>query len=156
MKHRARLWGPSVLWAAAIFAASSRSDTGAVGRIPDWLTHGLAYAILSVLLSRALAGGLGAPLNWRSAALAVGLATLYGVSDEYHQSFVPGRDPSAADVAKDLLGAAAGAAAFGYGSSRREHAERDRSRADGNEARDESPHSAFPSPHVGSDRVGGR
>lgn len=107
-----RLWGPVILWAAAIFAASSRSDTGPVGRIPDWLTHGLAYAVLSLLVARALAGGFGAPLGWGAAVLAFGLATAYGASDELHQSFVPGRDASAADVLKDLAGAAAGAGAY--------------------------------------------
>jgi VanZ family protein len=36
----------------------------------------------------------------------VALATAYGVTDEYHQSFVPGRQAEAADVLKDLGGAA--------------------------------------------------
>jgi VanZ family protein len=107
-----RSWGPVALWAAAIFTSSTRSDTGTLGRIPDWLTHGIAYAILSLLLARALAGGFGAALPLRTAVLAVSLATLYGVSDEYHQSFVPRRDASTADVAKDLGGAILGAAAF--------------------------------------------
>lgn len=107
-----RLWGPVLVWAAAIFAASSRSDTGLAGRIPDWLTHGIAYGVLSLLLARALAGGFGAPLATGTAVLAVALATAYGVSDELHQSFVPGRDASAADVLKDLAGAAVGAGAY--------------------------------------------
>jgi len=107
-----RLWGPVVLWAAAIFAASSRSDTGIVGRVPDWLTHGIAYGLLAALLGRALAGGFGAPLVFSAAVLSVALATAYGVSDELHQSFVPGRDASAADVAKDFLGAVAGAVTY--------------------------------------------
>lgn len=111
MPRLVRLWGPVALWAGAIFAASSRSDTGALGRAPDWLTHGLAYATLSLLLCRALCGGFGAPLSWRVAALSTALATLYGVSDEFHQSFVPGREPSGADVAKDLLGALFGVTA---------------------------------------------
>ena len=29
----------------------------------------------------------------------------YGISDEFHQSFIPGRSPSAADVVADTLGA---------------------------------------------------
>lgn len=37
---------------------------------------------------------------------AIGIATAYGVLDEYHQSFVPGRDPSALDVLADFVGAA--------------------------------------------------
>lgn len=109
-----RLWGPALAWAGAIFVASTRSDTGMAGRIPDWLTHGIAYAILSLLLARALTGGFGARLSFRAAVITVLLSTLYGVSDEYHQSFVPNRDASAADVAKDLGGAILGAVAFRF------------------------------------------
>lgn len=36
---------------------------------------------------------------------AIGIATAYGVLDEFHQSFVPGRDPSAFDVLADFIGA---------------------------------------------------
>ena len=114
MPRTVRLHAPVAVWAGVIFAASSRSDTGGLGRLPDWLTHGFAYATLSLLLCRAMAGGLGAPLSWRAAALSLALATLYGVSDEWHQSFVPGRDASAADVGKDLIGASVAAAAYRF------------------------------------------
>jgi VanZ family protein len=105
-----RLWGPVVVWMAVIFRASSASELGPAGRIPDWLTHGSAYLLLSVLICRALAGGFRRPLGAAAAVLAVMIAGAYGVSDEWHQSFVPGRDASAADVAKDLAGASLGAA----------------------------------------------
>jgi len=36
--------------------------------------------------------------------LTIGICTAYGISDEIHQIFVPGRDSSAADVAADFLG----------------------------------------------------
>ncbi|HHU37556.1 MAG TPA: VanZ family protein [Treponema sp.] len=36
------------------------------------------------------------------------LASLYGVLDEFHQSFVPGRDSSFGDIIADTLGAAVG------------------------------------------------
>jgi len=39
------------------------------------------------------------------AILAVLFCTIYGVSDEYHQSFVPGRDVSSLDVLADTFGA---------------------------------------------------
>ena len=43
------------------------------------------------------------------------IAVLYGVSDEFHQSFVPGRTPDAADVLADAVGAAlALTAAWGW------------------------------------------
>jgi VanZ family protein len=106
------LYGPPVAWAAAIFAASSRSDIGAAAGIPDWITHGSAYAVLAFLTSRAVAGGIGRRLSETAFALVVAIVTLYGISDEYHQSFVPGRDPSLGDVLKDLGGAVVGSAVF--------------------------------------------
>ena len=42
--------------------------------------------------------------------LAVALASLYGATDEFHQSLVPGRDADVVDWVADTLGAAIGAA----------------------------------------------
>jgi len=106
------LWGPVALWAGLLFFLSSRSDLGAAGRIPDWITHGTAYLAFAVLVARAAVGGLGEPLAGRTAAAVVLAVTLYGVSDEWHQSFVPGRDSSAGDVAKDAGGATVGVLLF--------------------------------------------
>jgi VanZ family protein len=97
-----------------IFALSSRPLPEAVSRVPDWTTHGAGYAILSVLVGRALAGGLGRPVPARAALLAVAVSTLYGVTDEAHQSFVPGRDADPWDLVKDLGGAALGAVACAW------------------------------------------
>ena len=43
------------------------------------------------------------PSTARLAAIAG--AILYGISDEFHQSFVPGRDASLFDVGVDMVGA---------------------------------------------------
>jgi VanZ family protein len=94
---------------AVIFAASSRSLPASVALFPDWSTHGGAYAVLSVLACRALAGGLGVAIRTRDALLAVLLCAAYGVGDEFHQRFVPGRQADPADVAKDVAGALVGA-----------------------------------------------
>ena len=104
------LWGPVGVWMVGLYVASAQSDVGIAGRIPDWVTHGAAYFILGLLVSRASAGGVGRSVSGGDAALVVLLCTLYGVSDEVHQSFVAGRDSSAWDVAKDLGGAALAAA----------------------------------------------
>lgn len=109
MRAAARLWGPVLAWMAVIFVGSAQSDVGLAGRAPDWITHGAVYLLLSLLVCRALAGGWGLPLASGVAFLAVACCTAYGASDELHQSRVPGRDASAADVAKDLAGAALGA-----------------------------------------------
>jgi VanZ family protein len=96
---------------AFVFIVSSRASWGQVSRIPDWMTHGAGYAVLAVLACRALAGGLGRPVTARVAAFAVAIAVLYGVTDELHQSFVPGRVADAWDLLKDAGGAVAGALA---------------------------------------------
>ena len=47
--------------------------------------------------------------NLRILLFAIVIAGLYAVSDEFHQSFIPGRTPLISDVAIDTLGAALGA-----------------------------------------------
>lgn len=67
--------------------------------------------MLAFLVARAL--DILSPLQPRRAALAsIVLSTLFGLSDEIHQYFVPGRDASALDLLADFLGSAAGAAAY--------------------------------------------
>jgi hypothetical protein len=75
------------------------------------LCHGAEYFGLGLLIFRAWNGGLdGLSSAWR-----VGVAFLMaagcGVVDEWHQSFVPLRESSGADVAADALGSAAGVSA---------------------------------------------
>ncbi len=107
---RLGLWGPVVLQMAIIFGASSVSNPGALpGGISDKAGHFAGYLILSLLLVRALAAGRASGIGWRVLFLAVAATTLYGVSDELHQHFVPGRTPDVLDVAADSLGASAGA-----------------------------------------------
>ena len=103
-------WGPAIAWMALIFALSSRSRVPGLGRLPDLVTHGIGYLVLSFLVTRALS--LGPRLGSASLLLAVAVATLYGVSDEIHQAFVPGRHPDPWDVGKDALGAVVGALAY--------------------------------------------
>ena len=74
--------------------------------------HLALYGVLTWLALLTVASWTGQDtkqLRWTL--LCVGLATLYGLSDEYHQSFVPGRTASAPDVGLNALGSAA---AIGY------------------------------------------
>jgi VanZ family protein len=76
----------------------------------DKVLHFIAYAVLAALLCRALSGsGVTAA---RTLLWAFVLATLYGVSDEVHQSHVPGREADVMDLLADALGAAGGALAW--------------------------------------------
>lgn len=97
------VWTPALLWAAVLFALSSRPTLPAdLGGGLDKVAHFLAYAVLGLLLAR---GGLAwrMPIGWL---VLFGLA--YAVTDELHQAFVPGRSPDAADWVADALGVAAG------------------------------------------------
>ena len=78
----------------------------------DKLQHLLAYAVLA-----GAAGLWVSPAFWkrrpRAALCLVILASaVYGVIDEIHQYFVPGRDCNIWDWVADTLGAAIGAAAI--------------------------------------------
>lgn len=64
------------------------------------------YTVFGLLLSVALAEK---PSRWSTVGLAVLIASLYGITDEFHQYFVPLRTPDVADWALDTLGAAIGA-----------------------------------------------
>jgi VanZ family protein len=92
---------------AAIFSLSSIPDIP----ITEPLAisgHSIGYFVLAVLVVRALAGGLPRRIGVRIAVVALLISVAYGVSDEFHQSFVPGREASAYDVLTDAIGALAG------------------------------------------------
>jgi VanZ family protein len=102
------LWGPVALVAGTIFYFSHLPSPPSPPGAPDWLLHGLAYGLLGFVLARALAGGWGLPIRRRAGLLTVALGVAYGISDELHQSFIPGRDPSLSDVTADTVGTLAG------------------------------------------------
>jgi VanZ family protein len=95
-----RAWVPALVWAGLIFWLSSRSQLPSP-RLPhiDKVEHATAYAVLAWLAARGLRSAAADP-GW-----AVALASLYGVSDEIHQAFVPGRSPDVLDWAADTAGA---------------------------------------------------
>jgi VanZ family protein len=97
-------------WAALIFIGSSfPNPPGASGG--EWqydLAHMVEYGVLGALVLVALRGY---RAGARVMALALGawaIAVFYGMSDEFHQSFVPNRDANWMDVGFDALGAAVG------------------------------------------------
>ena len=100
-------WALTACWAAVIFAASSLPGSNVPGRFGT-LAHFVEYAVLGGLLYFALRLDM-TPL--RSAVYAVVIGSAYGVTDELHQMFTPGRVPDVMDWVVDTLGAAAGASA---------------------------------------------
>ncbi len=90
-------WLPAIIVMIVIFAFSSRTsrelpEFGMVDALVKKSGHITEYAMLAC----ALWYGFHLQENkWRFAWL---LAVLYALTDEYHQSFVPGRHPSIIDV----------------------------------------------------------
>jgi VanZ family protein len=69
-------------------------------RYPDKFTHMLLYMGFGFTLNPAVRNTVGK--NPEIVSLALG--TIYGASDEFHQSFVPYRSPSVADLMADFVG----------------------------------------------------
>jgi VanZ family protein len=98
---------------AMIFTLSSFSTLPTPpGPFSFYDAHVAAYAGLAVVTTRALASGL-RDVSWPAVVGAIVISTLYGVSDEYHQLFVPGRTFEYLDIAADAIGSTAGAAGAG-------------------------------------------
>lgn len=103
-------WGPAAAGMAVLFALSSVPNAGPLpADLSDKVAHLVAYAGLAVLLMRGTSGGTWAGCTSAAALAAWAIASLYGVTDEWHQSFVPGRSPSGLDLVADTAGAALGA-----------------------------------------------
>lgn len=105
-------WLAALTWAAfLVIQSGSPSVGGFLARIlahfplgADKVGHAAAYAVLGALLT--LATG--------RVCLAVVIATLFGVSDEIHQYFVPGRAADVFDVVADGVGALVGAVSVAF------------------------------------------
>ena len=95
---------------AAIFVVSGIPNLGPLpANTSDKVAHFAAYALLGALVARAMAGATWAGYTFTTIRQAWVFATVYGVTDELHQAFVPGRTPSAADGLADSTGALLGA-----------------------------------------------
>ena len=91
---------------ALIFYSSSLTNPAPVltEYVWDKLLHGAGYGVLALLYVFALAGE---RRPWRSIAIiAIVLTSSYAATDEFHQTFTPGRMPAVADWAADTIGGA--------------------------------------------------
>jgi VanZ family protein len=100
------LWGPVALYMTGLFYLSSQPVLPAASLTPDWTQHLIAYAGLALVTLRATSGGRWSAVGARALVLAWIIAALYGVSDEFHQAFVPSRAADVRDVIADSVGAA--------------------------------------------------
>lgn len=108
--QRATRFVPVVLWMGIIFYLSAQRKLPHPPHIAMQLIsvagHFTVYLVLAALSWWALGAF---RLEARTRGVIVFLAALaYGVTDEWHQSFVPGRTPDIRDLMVDAVGAAVG------------------------------------------------
>lgn len=104
------LWTPVLIWMGVIFALSAQQS---LPSLPDTTAdlllkkaaHALGFGVLFALVLRAIGGG--AALRVRTLVLALVATAAYAAFDEFHQSLVPNRTPSAIDWGIDMAGAGA-------------------------------------------------
>lgn len=106
-----RRYLPVILWAAVIFLFSSwETPPSPQDTLLNFLlkktAHLVEYAILYYLAYSAMNPEGSHPSKRKDAILPLVFTIFYAVSDEIHQSFVPGRHGRPADVLIDAAGAA--------------------------------------------------
>ena len=107
-------WFPVLVYCLLIFVQSSHPSPEFE---PDWsyvdkVLHFVAYALLGALFLRALSTTRIKHHLKLIVMLSILLSSLYGISDEIHQSFVPYRTSDYGDVLADILGSILGVYIF--------------------------------------------
>lgn len=106
-----KFWLPPILWAIIIFRLSS-NVLPSVG--PTYLSdfafkkfsHVFFYAVLGILVYRALLSE--NIVRTKALYISIIVCLIYGIGDEIHQSFIPGRGPHIRDVVFDTIGSSLG------------------------------------------------
>ncbi len=109
-------WGPVLGYAGLIFYLSAQSHPdedlpSLLGHVNDKVLHAMEYAGLGGLCYRAFRRGVDGPVAARALFFAILTASLYGMTDEVHQLFVPLRESSWQDWLADVAGSTVGALA---------------------------------------------
>jgi len=109
MKKFLFYWLPPIVWMGIIFFLSSRQRIG-ISEIYIYnfvffkTLHMIEYAMLFFMLFRAIHKTFNKLSQTHALILAMILALLYGITDEFHQTFVPTREGSIRDVGIDSIG----------------------------------------------------
>lgn len=105
-----KFWAPFLCWVFLIFILSSIPGS----RIPkisiagfDKIGHIFIYSVFGFLLIRAVTKTSNISLT-KAVILSVIIASIYGISDEWYQSFVPGRTADKVDFFADFVGVGMG------------------------------------------------
>lgn len=103
---------PLILYGVLIFSLSSRSYQGAQVPVSTDLFHLVEYATLGLFLACSWYPLLPRVGSRVFTALVVGCGFVYALLDEFHQSFVPGRQASVIDLVYDATALAAACCLF--------------------------------------------
>lgn len=105
-------WAPAIVYAVGIYVASAQTSLPQFASLLwDKAQHAFLYAGFALTLGFALTKP-GASITMSRGFTAVALGALYAASDEWHQSFVPGRSADPADWLADVIGLVVGIAAY--------------------------------------------
>ncbi len=114
MKHENKFiffWLPVFLYCAIIFVQSSFPSPEQIPELPyiDKFLHVTAYGIMGALFLRAYSTSESIGSNIKLVVfLSILSTTVYGVSDEIHQSYVSSRSSEILDVVADFIGSICG------------------------------------------------
>ncbi len=113
-------WVPVALYAGAIFFLSAQSHLEEqlpsllFEEVSDKVLHGVEYGILALLCYRAFRWAAGPAVAQQAVMLAIVTASVYGITDEVHQFFVPFRESDWQDWLADTIGAVIGAVSWRF------------------------------------------
>jgi len=108
-------WVPLALYAGTIFYLSDQPHPDEnlpsflFEEFSDKVLHAVEYAILALLCYRAFRWAAGSAVARQAVVLAIVVASVYGMTDELHQAFVPFRESGWEDWLADTIGAVIGA-----------------------------------------------
>ena len=114
LKNFTFYWFPLIAYCVLIYIQSDHPSPQALPtfKSSDKLLHFAAYAVMGILFYRAYQT-LTIKNNPKALVmLSMISASLYGISDEIHQFFVPARYGSFSDVIADMIGAVCGVAIY--------------------------------------------
>lgn len=105
---------PVLIWAGLIFFVSSVPGN-TIPRVlsqQDIILHAIVYAVFGWFVIRAFKKYYPGPNHLKYILVTVIISFIYAMGDEFHQKFIPYRDPSLVDVLSDTLGAIIGSLFF--------------------------------------------
>lgn len=109
-RHFLVFWMPVCLYCMGIFIQSSYPSVAHLRDVPfgDKYLHILGYALLGFLFFRAFRSSRPKIRLLGLSLISISASTAYGISDEFHQHFVPSRSADVLDVLADMIGSSFG------------------------------------------------